>query len=200
MVICINMSIQTSDREIRQAFHTKNLARYKKSNDTLIIDELGVDHGRTRVDIAVINGLLHGYEIKSSKDNLNRLENQLKSFTKCFQKITIVTAENHLDSVLQISPSYVGVICTQKGSRGGISFSTIRKTQRNPEVDTIAMAHLLWRPEALRLLTSLGVDKSLLRGTKETLYKNISKLVTVEELSSYIKEQFFLRKYWRMEN
>ena len=40
------------------------------------VEELGVCRGRVRVDVAVVNGTLHGYEIKSDRDSL-RLDDAL---------------------------------------------------------------------------------------------------------------------------
>ena len=42
----------------------------------MILDELGICRGRVRIDLTVVNGLLHGYEIKSERDTLARLETQ----------------------------------------------------------------------------------------------------------------------------
>ncbi|WP_128815240.1 hypothetical protein [Vibrio sp. 624788] len=55
----------TNDSEIREAFHKKKLKSQHEDNQTLVIDELGLMHGSNRIDIAVVNGCIHGYEIKS---------------------------------------------------------------------------------------------------------------------------------------
>lgn len=61
------------DRDVRQALHRKVLKEHHGDADTLVLDELGLRHGTCRVDIAVVNGYLHGYEIKSDSDTLERL-------------------------------------------------------------------------------------------------------------------------------
>jgi hypothetical protein len=54
------------DRDVREALHRKVLKEHHGDADTLVLDELGLRHGTCRVDIAVVNGYLHGYEIKSA--------------------------------------------------------------------------------------------------------------------------------------
>ncbi len=61
------------DRDVRQALRRKVLRDHIGDSSTLVLDELGLRHGTCRVDIAVVNSLLHGYEIKSDADNLARL-------------------------------------------------------------------------------------------------------------------------------
>jgi hypothetical protein len=69
-----------TDSEIRTALHSKKLSRLRSSQEVLIVDELGLAHARSRVDIAVINGCLHGYEIKSAQDTLARLPAQIATY------------------------------------------------------------------------------------------------------------------------
>jgi len=190
------MSIETSDKEIREAFHSKKLSQQTRSKDVLVIDELGVEHGKTRIDIAVVNGYLHGYEIKSSKDTLHRLNDQIDSYKRSFQKISIISAEKHIQDIIETVPRYIGIIKVEKGIRGGITFTTERRPRLNPEIDLISMAHFLWKQEAIQILSSLGADKHQMKGTKIKLYENISKLLTAPELTEKIKEVFSAREDW----
>ncbi len=52
-----------NDVEIRQNFHRKILRRQHAQKNTLVIDELGLNHGRCRADIAVVNGHFWGFVI-----------------------------------------------------------------------------------------------------------------------------------------
>ena len=57
------------DVDIRRALRT----RVRDSDDmkeALVVDELGLCQGRARIDLAVVNSSLHGYEIKSERDTL----------------------------------------------------------------------------------------------------------------------------------
>jgi len=188
---------ETTDQEIRSAFHAKKLASHHNNHDTIVIDELGVAHGKNRIDIAVVNGFIHGYEIKSSKDTLSRFSLQLESYMQCFEKLSFIAAEKHIEDIVYQTPDWCGIILVEKGPRGGINFTTIRKEKRNPDISPFAMAHFLWKNEAIGILKSLGADKSMLKGTRATIYKHLSHMITVPELSAKIKMFFMSREEWR---
>ena len=57
-----------NDERIRAAFHRKVLRRHHANANTLVIDELGLKHGKRRAVIAFINGHINGYEIKCDYD------------------------------------------------------------------------------------------------------------------------------------
>lgn len=189
--------MESTDFEIREALHRKVLKFYHRSDSTIIVDELGLAHGKNRIDVAVLNGHLHGYEIKSAKDTLTRLPDQLSQYRKSLQKLTIVVAPNHIDGVFAIAPEWSGIIEARKGPRGGISFTTVRKATINPEVDEVALAHLLWRKEAVELLVRYGVSEKELKKPRKQLYELIASEASLEELVSWIKEKFMARETWR---
>ncbi|WP_417832197.1 sce7726 family protein [Terasakiella sp.] len=188
----------TNDKEIRKAIHKKLLRKYHNCEETIVIDELGVEHGRNRIDIAVLNGLLHGYEIKSSLDTLNRLGAQIESFAKCFEKLTLIVAPNHLETTLEEVPSWIGVIEASKGSRGAIHFKSVRNPKINPNLNVFYMSHLLWKPEAISLLENKGVSLKELKGSRKNLYTLIAEKYDVRGLTEEIKRCFFSRSNWRV--
>src|ERR1700761_4783729 len=108
----------TKDTEIRAALHEKKLSAHRNVPDTLVIDELGLSHAKVRIDVAVINGCIHGYEIKSSLDTLDRLPAQLRLYSQCLEKLTLVCAPKHLDHVTISAPTWCGVVEAKKGKRG----------------------------------------------------------------------------------
>lgn len=189
--------MDSTDFEIREALHRKVLKPYHRCDSTIIVDELGLAHGKKRIDVAVLNGHLHGYEIKSAKDTLARLPEQLNQYRKSLQKLTVVVAPNHMDGVLSIVPEWSGIIEARKGPRGGINFTTIRKATLNPEVDGVALAHLLWRKEAIELLTRFGLSDKELNKSRKQLYEIIANEASLVELVSWIKEKFMARETWR---
>ncbi|MDH5548199.1 MAG: sce7726 family protein [Gammaproteobacteria bacterium] len=190
--------MQSTDIEIRKAFHNKRLISYHNCPKTLVIDELGVSHGQHRIDIAVLNGCIHGYEIKSSKDNLSRLYDQLTAYSKCFEKLSFIVAPNHIDEVLSLAPEWCGVILAEKGARGGIYFSSLRRAKKNPDIEIQAMAHFLWKKETINLLKFLGVEERKIKGARQNLYEALPGLITPSELSVWIKKQFMQREDWRV--
>jgi hypothetical protein len=187
----------STDIEIRKALHATELQQFHQCKNTVVVDELGLIHGKNRIDIAVLNGCLHGYEIKSSKDTLIRLADQLRMYRECLEKLTLVVASNHLEGVLSVCPHWCGIVLADKGSRDEINFTTIRDSQKNPEIDAVSLAHLLWRKEAINILERLDVKYSK-NITRIELYKKLSELVSISELTALIKEQFMARETWRV--
>ena len=52
------------DRDIRKALKAQVLRNDLKDPNTVVIDELGLRHGKSRVDVGIINGAISGLEIK----------------------------------------------------------------------------------------------------------------------------------------
>src|SRR5688572_19542885 len=129
--------ISISDSEIRHALRVRHLRHLSTRADTIIVDELGLAHAKGRVDVAVINGCIHGYEIKSPRDKLNRLDSQIELYRRTLHKLTLVAARKHVPEVLDRVPEWCGVLEVKQGSRGGVSFDVCRDASPNPEVDQV---------------------------------------------------------------
>ena len=90
--------------------------------DYRVIEELAVCDGDARVDVAVANDRLCGYEIKSDADTLKRLALQQKCYDKTFDAISIVVGEKFKDDIEEYIPDYWGVYVVCKDDSG----STVR--------------------------------------------------------------------------
>lgn len=189
--------VETTDIDIRAALHAKRFRRAKAHPDTLVIDELGLAHAKCRVDIAVINGCIHGYEIKSAKDTLDRLDSQIDIYRRTLQKLTVVAAPKHIAGIMTRVPEWCGLIAAEQGPRGGISFSGIRNAVANPEVDPVMMAHLLWRDEVIDLLSQIGYAPKELRRPRKYLYEMLCEAMTLREITTSIRTFMAQRKAWR---
>ena len=131
------------DSEIRVAFHKKRLKKLHKRKDTVVVDELGILHGKYRADIAIINTKLEAYEIKSERDSLGRLKRQINGYNEVFDRISIVAAERHLKRIESLVPDWWGIVMASMGPRGGIHFKSVRRAYPNPRVNDIAIANLV---------------------------------------------------------
>lgn len=187
----------TTDATIRSALHAKRLQRLKSQSDTLIIDELGLAHARSRIDVAVINGCIHGYEIKSAKDNLDRLTAQMAVYRRTLQKLSLVVAPKHLPGTLSHAPEWCGVIAAEQGPKGGISFHALRRAEPNPDIDPVMMAHLLWRDEVVDLLDRSGYAAKDLRRPRRQLYEMLCEAMTLREIAASIRTFMKQRRTWR---
>ena len=88
------------DPEIRQALRFRLSIEHAKQPDTVFIEEFGICRGQGRIDLAVVNSFLHGYEIKSDRDSLRRLDNQIELYSKVLDRATIVVGKRHLSEAL----------------------------------------------------------------------------------------------------
>jgi hypothetical protein len=191
------MKLETKDAEIRSALHAKRL-RYAKSHpDTLVINELGLAHAQSRIDVAVINGCIHGYEIKSAKDNLDRLATQIEIYRRALQKLTLVAAPKHVAGIMSRAPEWCGVLAAEQGPRGGVSFHVLRNSVANPDIDPVMMAHLLWRNEVIELLGQAGYSAKELRRPRRQLYEILCEAMTVREITAAIRSFMMQRRRWR---
>jgi hypothetical protein len=187
----------TKDGDIRSALHAQRLRRVKEHTDALVIDELGLAHAKSRIDVAVINGCIHGYEIKSAKDTLDRLSIQVDIYRQTLQKLTIVAASRHVARVLAHTPPWCGVIEAQQGSGGSIRFNAARTARMSPDIDPVMVAHLLWRTEVTDLLLRIGYAPKDLRRPRRQLYMMLCEAITLREITAAIHTFMVQRRAWR---
>jgi hypothetical protein len=67
--------------------------------------------GACKADLAILNGTATVYEIKSERDSLARLANQITNYSKVFAKVYVIAGESHVRDVLEETPLDVGVMC-----------------------------------------------------------------------------------------
>ena len=187
----------TSGESIRAALRQGYLRRLGGRSDTLVVDELGLVHARSRVDVAVINGHVHGYEIKGASDSLRRLPRQLEVYCQALQTLTLVVDARHLPAVAETVPDWCGILVVGFGPRGGARFSRFRRTRMNPDLDPFKLAHLLWRGEAREALAERGATRRDLRSPRKHLYRLLVDQISVAELTALIRTSMTRRRAWR---
>ena len=148
--------LPTNDLIIRTALREALRKLHARDKKLRIIEELGVSHGTARIDIAVVNGIMHGYEIKSDQDTLQRLPEQMNIFNAVFDKVTLVVGKSHLYNAINMIPDWWGIIVAKADPNGSITFNVIREGENNKGQDGVSVARLLWREEALRILEEAG--------------------------------------------
>jgi hypothetical protein len=185
------------DRDVRVALYRKVLKEHEGQPDTKVVDELGLRHGVGRVDVAVINGTLHGFEIKSDSDTLERLPGQIQIYNSVLDKVTLVCGERHADKVLTMIPEWWGLKIAALGVRQAIHFHTARMPKFNRHLDAIAVAELLWRDEVVEILSGLGVPGATLRKPRAVLYRYLASAIELEELRNVVRQRLKSRANWR---
>src|ERR1700730_15998927 len=113
------------DFEIRGAARNTLLAPFLNDPDVLVVEELGLRHGAGRVDIAVINGELHGYELKSDQDTLKRLPQQIAIYGSVLDRVSLVVTSEHLLQAEKLVPWWWEIILADRAIEGIVTFSVV---------------------------------------------------------------------------
>jgi hypothetical protein len=183
--------------DIRSAARSRLLAHAQSCPDTRIVEELGLSHGASRVDIAVINGHIRGIEIKAEADTLVRLPRQISAYGSVVDLATLVAAERHVGSAAAQLPAWWGIIAVRQNSKGTISFRRLRDERINRGVDPMSLVRLLWRSEVAELLRALGADEPLLRSPRVVLYTELVAALSMTRLRRTVRETLKTRENWR---
>lgn len=184
------------DAQVRQAFHGSVLRDANECTDTIVIDELGLKNGIVRADIAVFNGKMIGYEIKTDRDTLKRLPAQVMAYNEVFDKAFIITTRKWLEPVKEIIPSWWGIYeIIDAGD--SYSFKCLRNGTRNKNQSPFTIAQLLWKAEALDLAATLLQTNLKPSFTKKKIYQAICERCTQKQLSKKVLRYLKQRDNWR---
>lgn len=185
----------TNDIDIRLALDERLQRKHGNDPNVLIRHELGVDMGNRRIDLAVLNGHLAGWEIKSDRDTLLRLPEQADAFSKVMDYLTIVTTAKYLDRCAEMLPKTWGLQEAIKGPRG-VRIVNRRAPRLNRHTDSFAIAQLLWREEALEELKLRGEARGLSSKPRYTIWQRLSEVVPKKELRSIVLSRLKRRQEW----
>lgn len=163
--------------------------------DTLVLDELEVCQGIARVDVAVVNGILHGYEIKSDADTLARLPVQVQAYSRAFERVTVVCGRKHLVNVRRLIPAWWGILVAECHD-GAVRLVHVRRDQRNPSIDLFAQAQLLWRDEVLAALERYELAQGIRSKPRLALWRQLATQAPAA-VSEVVREALKARAGWR---
>jgi hypothetical protein len=168
-----------------------------QTGDTVVIHELDVCGGTSRIDIAVVNGQLHGYEIKSQQDNLMRLETQIEDYSQIFDTMTIVITENHIGKVVELVPDWWGIQYVT-GDPENLDIYTKREARKNESINSYQLAQLLWRDELFMLLKEkVKQTNGFASKTRRQLAQLVTDYISFDEIEKYIKSILKSRIEWK---
>jgi hypothetical protein len=186
----------TRDTDIRAALRAGELARHRNDGDTIIVEEMGIYQGDFRIDIAVVNGKMTGYEIKSDRDTLSRLAAQAKAYSAIFDEIHLVVGIRHLDAATAIIPEWWGVQCAVPAAAQLPALKQVRAPMLNEGVDAAALARLLWAREAIPMLDRRGGMRGLRGKSREFLWAALAERYSLAELRAEIRTALKARDGW----
>jgi len=183
-----------NDNQLRAATMRKVIPKYLRHPDSMVIQEMNLRHAAARIDIAVVGDTLHGFELKSDADTLDRLPDQARVYSAVFDRMTLIVGYAHAYEALQLIPSWWGVKLAHVGPRGAIHISDARSGRNNPSMDPIAVASLLLRPEALGVLEDLGKADGFRSKPASVIYRSVARWMSPDEVCRRVRQQIICRR------
>lgn len=111
--------------------------------------------GSCKADLVILNGTATVYEIKSERDSLARLTNQVQNYKRVFAKVNVIASEGHIEGVLATVPDDVGVMSLSKRYQ----ITTVREAIDCPErICPATVFESLRMAEAAAILRALDVN------------------------------------------
>lgn len=175
-----------SDPDIRVALLQRLRAAHARQDDTVVIEELGLCRGRVRVDVAVVNGILHGFEIKSDRDSLRRLAGQVDVYGRVLDKATLVVGAGHVDDAVALLPAWWEVQVVH-GTAERPRLTRLRAGRKNPAREARALVELLWSTDALALLDARGGARGYRGRPRRDLWDRVCEVYQVEEIATAVR-------------
>ena len=174
------------DAEVRVALRRRLDVEHAGETDSVLLEELGLCRGQVRIDLAVVNGRLHGYEIKSDRDTLRRLDRQLEIYNRVLDRATLVVGARHTDEALAVLPNWWGLLRTD-ASPHGPRFTVLRRNEENPDRHARTLAELLWRNEALALLARRDAAHGVKSKPRNAVWDRLCEYFDVEEIAAEVR-------------
>lgn len=180
------------DPELRKPLQEWLERKFLGHGETEILHELRMPRPSGRVDIAVINGRLSGFEIKSDFDSLSRLPRQVRAFSAVFDEVCVVTTSRHAADAIKIIPSWWKLTVHSK-KNGKRVFRTVQKGSRNPEVRTDALLHMLTRSELSNIFRSRQLDFQIRTSRRFQMIETLVEQLEPSEIQSEVRRLLKVR-------
>lgn len=161
-------------------------------NSSILLSEYRV--GTNKADLVLLNGCSTCYEIKTEYDSLVRLNDQLSSYLKLFDKVNVVCSYQMLEAVLHLAPIEVGVIVLTETN----TLKTIREPIETERLDIELMMKSLRKNEYQVIAEKLYKLKIDVPNTR--LYELCEKIIKSHDPKIVKKEFLSTLKVTRKNN
>jgi hypothetical protein len=179
-------SFAMRDSDVRRAVIDWLAAEHAHEMDrTRIVEEMGVWSGSVRIDVAVINGSLSGYELKSDRDTLERLPFQRDLYGRVFDFVHLVVGRRHIEKAKVLLPEWWGIRVAVM-TDGVVDLVPHRQAHRNPTPDPYLVAQLLWKEETIKVLTAFGLDKGWRSKRIRLIHQRLAAEIPFDELREHV--------------
>ena len=172
------------DKDIREPLFDYLDERYGKVR---IIEEK-VIHGSRADVLAITEGAVLGFEIKSDNDTYARLKTQIKDYESFCDRCYVVVGESHIH-VAEYVPEYWGIIVVNEEN-----VIVDRDASPCPKFKINNQLDILWRNELLNIQLKEGIPK-LMNKRRREIYKRLIDTAGEPVIKADICEQLFERDY-----
>lgn len=174
------------DSDVRHAVRSWLGVEYAHDADSYIVEEMGVWSGTVRIDIAVINGSLSGYELKSDRDTLERLPHQRDIYGHVFDYLHLVVGKRHAKDAEKLLPPWWGIkIAIDDGH--GVKLLPHRLPSLNPSPNPYLIAELLSKEEAIGVLGAFGLAKGWRSKSIRLIHEGLAAELPLNELKDQVR-------------
>lgn len=144
----------------------------EKLDGVILGDEVKYGSSRKVVDLlALYRGETYAIEIKSAKDDLRRLQEQVSEYSKIFDHTLIFTTKEHLPKIKQVSRDKVSVF--ELGSDDTIKGRLIERRNKVLKSEMLATMNAFFIRRRLNLFGFINSDdirKKAMRYRKEVIH------------------------------
>ena len=149
---------------------------------------------KTRADaLLVTEEEMIGFEFKSDKDNLNRLEHQIHDYERYCDRNYLVTGQKFKEKARSEVPEHWGIYCVYLDDEETIQLECIRRAQPNQKRMRLHnQLRLLWRSELIPIIRKHKLGGVTAKNKLElvrTLEHNLSQEVQRKELLETLIER-----------
>ena len=113
--------------------------------------------GKSRLDVARVNGKSYAYEIKTELDTLNKLEKQIADYSKVFEYVDVVLHAKHLEKAITIIPEHCGIIVYDINN-GQCNFEQVKKPHKSPLISLSSQVKSMNSKEMALALKKAGLS------------------------------------------
>lgn len=149
---------------------------------------------KTRADaLLVTESEMIGFEFKSDKDTLNRLERQVHDYERFCDRNYLVTGQKYKEKASEEIPEHWGIYLVYLDDAETLQLECIRKAQSNQKRMRLHnQLRILWRSELIPIIRKYnlgGVTKKNKLELVRTMEHNLSKDIQKRELLEALIER-----------
>jgi len=159
-----------------------------------LYEELSIEQGACRIDLAIVSDRLEAYEIKSDLDNFSRLHKQIHAYNRVFDRITLVTGPRYADVAQTLMPSWWGISVVNRKPDGSLALQELRVARDNHAQEALSVAMSLWKDEAASILAVHTGSPPSRRATRSQLQQKLASILCIDALRAFVAQRLLERK------